>query len=370
MAPVVQSLKSSRYFEVKLVTTGQHIELVQSINEIFGIISDYPENIFEPGQSINEILTKSISCISRVIAKYEPDLVMVQGDTTTAMAGAIAAFLIGKKVVHIEAGLRTGNISTPFPEEFNRRVISLCTSIHFTATSKGKENLLSEGYHEKDIFTTGNTVIDSAKFIESILVDHSPTLAVQDFYLDNKEFILFTMHRRESWGEPMKDIFQAISKVAEENQDLNILFPVHPNPLVSNAAVEILGNLKNITLVPALDYVDMIQAISMCKFIITDSGGIQEEAPYFNKPVLVVRNETERSEGIASGCSQLIGTDGHSIYEATIRLINDCNLYESMATSINPYGDGLASERIRMVLEWYFSYSDSRPGDFIMDNNG
>lgn len=364
LAPVVRALKLNPNMDVMVLTTGQHPHLVETINELFGIRVDFKEDVFLPGQTINEILSKSLVCISRVIKENSPDLLVVQGDTTTAMAGAIAAFYCGKSVAHVEAGLRTDNISAPFPEEFNRRVISLCTSLHLAATVANKENLISEGVREENIFVTGNTVLDAAKFVANLDKKIVSRFDLDSFFRKEEEYFLLTLHRRESWGLPMKSILREIVNISIDFPEINILFPVHPNPILGALAQELLGDRKNVYLVPALDYVDMIQAISKSKFVVTDSGGIQEEAPFFKKPVLVLRNETERQEGIIAGCSKLVGTEGRKVYSSIHQLLSSEVELNRMILDFSLYGDGESSERILSIIEWFLGFSHERPKDF------
>lgn len=352
MAPIVKELERRKGITSVVCVTGQHREILDQVMEIFSVIPDYDLNIFQPGQSLSAITTKALLGMEKVLEKEKPDLVLVQGDTTTVFTSALAAFYQKIPVGHVEAGLRSGNIYSPYPEEANRKLTGILTNIHFAPTAKARENLLAEGYNPATIFITGNTVIDALKFTvkDNYKFDKVPLDSVQY----NKKVILLTTHRRENWGDPMKSIFQAVRRVVDENQDVEVIFPVHPNPKVRDVAQEKLGDHERIHLIEPLSYEPFCNLINRCHLVITDSGGIQEEAPTLGKPVLVARKETERPEGIEAGTAKLVGTDEEVIYRETSRLLHDEAAYEKMATAVNPYGDGHAAKRIVDLIEQHF----------------
>lgn len=357
MAPVVKELeKYPDKFEPIVCVTGQHREMLDQVLNIFSIKTNYDLNIMEKNQSLYDITSKSLDGIKRVIQKEKPDFVLVQGDTTTTFVGSLAGFYSRIPVGHIEAGLRTYNKYRPFPEEINRRLTSHIADLHFAPTERSKENLLIEGIEEEKIFVTGNTVIDALL----IMVEKQSSTESQEKWeryfdenigvsFNNRKQILVTAHRRESFEKDLENIFNALKEIATSN-DVDIIYPVHPNPEVRKRAKKILNNVKNVYLIPPLDYEPFIYLMSKAYIILTDSGGIQEEAPSLGKPVLVLREVTERPEAVESGAARIVGTNQLSVVEWTNRLLNNHEEYGKMAQSGNPYGDGCAAQRIVSTL--------------------
>lgn len=345
MCPLVIELKRRRCAEVLVCVTGQHRELLDSVLDVFGVVPDYDLAVMREGQSLFDVTTAVLSGMERVLTEANPDLVLVHGDTTTAFAAALAAFYRRIPVGHVEAGLRTGDLTAPYPEEFNRMAVSCLANYHFAPTAAAKENLLREGRPEERIFVTGNTVIDALAY--TVRADYThPVLEAAE----GRRLVLMTAHRRENLGAPMARIFDAVRKLALRHPELFIVYPVHPNPAVSEAAHTSLGGMDNIALIPPLSAVDFHNFMARAVFVLTDSGGAQEEAPHFGVPVLVMRETTERPEGIAAGTARLVGTDGDVILSSCETLLSDPAAYAKMAHAANPYGDGHASKRIADIL--------------------
>lgn len=350
MAPVIRALNKSDKIEHKACVTAQHREMLDQVLNIFNIVPDYDLDIFKNGQTLTDITINALSKLEGVIEDFKPDVILVQGDTTTVFAGGLAAFYNGVKVGHIEAGLRSGNIYSPFPEEANRKMTGVVTNYHFAPTETSKSNLLKEGYASENIFITGNTSIDALlEITKRDYVFENEVLKNMDF--ENKKVILVTCHRRENLGEPMKNIFYGLNKVVEENEDVELVFPMHLNPKVRELANEYFGKNKRVHLIEPLDYLPFANLQKKAYLIVTDSGGIQEEAPTLGKPILVTRCETERPEGIEAGTAKLVGVDRETIYRETTKLINDREEYRRMSIAKNPYGDGTAAEKIVKILE-------------------
>src|SRR6056297_271484 len=348
MAPVVKELESSNNIDHRVCVTAQHRDMLDQVLEIFDIKPDFDLDIFEHGQTLTQITCRAIQGLEGIFREFKPDIILVQGDTTTVFSGALAAFYHKIKIGHVEAGLRSGNMMSPYPEEGNRKLTRVLTHYHFDPTEEAKNNLLKEGYPEDKIFITGNTVIDALfKVADDDYKFENEFLKSIDF---SKKIILLTAHRRENIGQPMKNIFNAVRKAVKENKNVELIYPVHLNPKVRDIAREILGKKERIHLIEPLDYVPFVNLINKCHIVVTDSGGIQEEAPSLGKPVLVVRNETERPEGIKSGTAKLAGTEEEKIYKTLNNLINNENEYKKMANAVNPYGDGKASQRIKDIL--------------------
>lgn len=345
MAPLIQRLKQRTDVESFVCVTGQHRQMLDPFLRLFQIEADYDLDIMKPGQSLTEITTAVLTRLKEVLLSLRPDLLLVQGDTTTALAGALAAFYEKIPVGHVEAGLRTGNLMMPWPEEMNRKLISSLATWHFAPTQRAKENLQKEGI-QKGIFVTGNTVIDALFFTLQQLKNH-PALRTRSFdFLDpRRKLILVTGHRRENFGEGFASICQALRRIAERS-DVQIVYPVHLNPQVQGPVRSILANRDHIHLIEPLDYLDFVFLMDLSYLILSDSGGIQEEAPSLGKPVLVMREVTERPEAVEAGTVLLVGTDEERIVRETERLLDDSSLYLSMAHAHNPYGDGHAAERI------------------------
>ena len=364
MFPIISEIKKYPHLiDYRIIVSGQHREMLDQMLKIFQINTDYDLNIMEQGQSLSDITNNSLLGIEKILKKERPSMVLVQGDTTTTFTGALAAFYQKIKIGHIEAGLRTNNKYYPFPEEVNRHLTSVLTDLHFAPTKQSYENLLSEGVKREDIFISGNTVIDSLfLMIKENYVFREPLL--KDKKIFEKKIILVTMHRRENWGEPLRATCRAINKIIDEHSDVSVIFPLHKNPEIRRNVKGILQNRKNILLLDTLDYDDMINLMSKSYIILTDSGGIQEEAPSLGKPVLVLRDETERPEVIEAGVVKLIGTNEERVCSEVDTLLNSRDKYIEMSKSINPYGDGKASERIVKKILYNFNLIDKDSEEF------
>ena len=349
MSPVIKRLNDHDLIEHKACVTGQHREMLDQVMDIFKIKPDYDLNIFKGGQSLSEITTKSLIGLEKVIKEFKPDLLLVQGDTTTVFAGALAGFYNGVKIGHIEAGLRSGDLYSPFPEEANRKLTGIVTNFHFAPTETSRENLLNEGYDDSTIYITGNTSIDALLEVTSKEYKFENEF-LNNLDYDNKKIILLTSHRRENLGKPMENIFTAMKEIVEKHSDVEVVFPVHLNPKVRDIANKILGENEKVHLIEPLDYLPFAHLQKKAYLIVTDSGGVQEEAPTLGKPVLVVRRETERPEGIEAGTAKLIGLEKDNIFKQVDLLLNDSDEYEKMSTAVNPYGDGHASQKIVEII--------------------
>ena len=341
MAPVVKELESRKEIESVVCVTAQHRGMLDKVLNVFKIKPDYDLDIMKPGQTLTHITAEVLKGIEEVIVKEKPDLVLVHGDTTTAMAAALAAFYQQVKVGHVEAGLRTFDKYSPFPEEMNRQIIDRIADYLFAPTETSKENLgeiLNKG---QKIFVTGNTAIDALKTTVTELYEH-PDIK----WAEGSRLILVTAHRRENLGEPMRHIFKAIRRIVDEYKDVKVIYPVHLNPKVQEVAKEVLGDNDRIRLIEPLDVLDFHNFMERAYFIMSDSGGVQEEAPSLGKPVLVLRDTTERPEGIKAGTLKLVGTSTDSVYNAAKELLDDKGLYNRMSQAKNPYGDGFASKYV------------------------
>lgn len=341
MAPLIKELESRSEIKSIVCVTAQHREMLDQVLDVFKIIPDYDLNIMKKGQTLSEITSRVILGLEEVIIKENPDIVLVHGDTTTTFAGALAAFYNQIDIGHVEAGLRTWDKYSPFPEEMNRQMVDRMTDMFFAPTLVSKDNLLKEDIDENKIYITGNTAIDAMKY--TVNSDYSNELFD---WLGDSKFILLTAHRRENLGKPMENIFRAVKRVVEENSDVKVIYPIHMNPKIREIANSIIGDNNRIKIIEPLEVVDFHNFINRSYLILTDSGGVQEEAPSLGKPVLVLRNTTERPEGIASGTLKLVGTDENNIYTETIELIKNKKAYDRMSMASNPYGDGTASKRI------------------------
>jgi UDP-N-acetylglucosamine 2-epimerase (non-hydrolysing) len=351
MAPIVKGLKNDeKNFMTKVCVTAQHRDMLDQVLRIFDIEPDYDLNIFQNGQTLTGITCRALTGLEVVIEEYRPDLILVQGDTTTVFSGALAAFYHQVKIGHVEAGLRSGNLFSPYPEEANRMLTGVLTDFHFAPTINSKANLLREGYDENKIFITGNTSIDALQWVIQEDYKFSDDV-INKIDFKNKKVILLTSHRRENIGEPMENIFNAVKDVVVENKEVEVIYPMHLNPNVRRIAESILGNMDRVHLIEPLDYLPFTNLMSKCYLVVTDSGGVQEEAPSLGKPVLVVRKETERPEGIDAGTAKLVGVDKEIIYEELNILINNEEEYKKMACAVNPYGDGRAAEHIINVIK-------------------
>ena len=353
MCPLVKTLESDDRIESIVCVTAQHREMLDTVLEIFKVKPHYDLNIMSHGQTIVDVSNKVLSGVDKVIKECNPDIVLVHGDTSTTLNGALAAFYNQKPIGHVEAGLRTGDIYSPFPEEANRKLTGAIATLHFSATESNKANLEKENI-DKNIYITGNTVIDALiSVIDNDYKFEDKSLNNIDF--NNKKIVLLTAHRRENWGEPMKDIFAAVKEFVTKNEDVNVIFPMHKNPLIRELANESFKGVENkIHLIEPLEYVDFANLMAKCYLIMTDSGGIQEEAPALGKPVIVLRTETERPEAVEAGTVKLAGVKKEDIFSIADELINSEEAYNKMAHAVNPYGDGKACPRIVEHIVEYF----------------
>ena len=345
MAPLVLRLRQS--LEVKVCVTGQHRQMLDQVLGLFQIVPDYDLNLMKPNQNLANLTAEVLNGVTRILQKRKFDWVLVQGDTTSTMAGAMAAFYQKVRVGHVEAGLRTYNLNSPFPEELNRQVTSKMAQLHFAPTAESKQNLLKEGFSENNISITGNTVIDALLWV----LEHSTPLDLAlPIDLQQSRMILVTGHRRENFGEGFQQICEALQTIALQQPDVQIVYPVHLNPNVLEPVNRILSNLPNMHLLEPLEYPQFVHLMNQSALILTDSGGVQEEAPSLGKPVLVMRDTTERPEGVQAGTVKLVGANQRTIVDETIRLLNDSEAYRKMAFAHNPYGDGTASNKIMDAL--------------------
>ncbi|WP_426996756.1 non-hydrolyzing UDP-N-acetylglucosamine 2-epimerase [Pseudarthrobacter sp. N5] len=343
MAPIVQALKVSD-MECFVTVTGQHRHMLDQVNELFDIVPDADLNIIQPRQTLSSVLVKTIDGLDQLFAANRPDAVVVQGDTTTSTAAAIAAFYHSIPVVHVEAGLRSGDLFSPFPEEANRKITSQVASLHLAPTQVSKANLLRENVRPRNIVVTGNTVIDALLATVGKLVPFGdPNL--ERVGAEGTKVLLVTTHRRENQGDTMRGIGRALARLADADDDLTIVFPVHKNPAVREAVLPPLAGKRNVIITEPLAYGEFTRMLSLATIVLTDSGGVQEEAPSLGKPVLVMRDNTERPEAVAAGTVRLIGTDEHRIVAEVLRLLHDEKHFVSMANAVNPYGDGNAAKR-------------------------
>lgn len=348
MAPIIKELER-RNAQYKVLVTAQHRQMLDGVLEIFDIKPDFDLNIFKKGQTLTDITVETLRGLEEVFKEYLPDVLLVQGDTTTVFAGALAAFYKKIKIGHVEAGLRSGNLYSPYPEEANRKLTGVMTSYHFAPTEGNRQNLLREGFDDKDIYVVGNTVIDALHYaVRDDYKFEDEILNTLDY--ENKKIVLLTSHRRENIGEPMENIFQAVRDVVRENEDVEVVFPIHLNPKVREIAKRIFDGEDRIHLIEPLEYLPFSNLMKRVSIIMTDSGGVQEEAPSLGKPVIVVREETERMEGVLANTAILAGTKYENIYQSFTRLLHDKEFYNQMAHAVNPYGDGTAAEKIVKIL--------------------
>lgn len=346
MCPLVNELKTREGIQTLVCVTGQHRQMLDQVLEAFSVTPDYDLSVMKDRQTLFDVTANILLKIQEVLEAEKPDVVLVHGDTSTTFVTALACFYLQIPVGHVEAGLRTHNIYSPFPEEFNRQAVGIISQYNFAPTEMARDNLLKEGKPAERIFVTGNTAIDALKTTVRSNYTH-PELE----WAEGSRLIMITAHRRENLGEPMKHMFRAIRRVCDEHPDVKAIYPIHMNPVVRETAAEILGNDERIHIIEPLDVLDFHNFLSRSYLILTDSGGIQEEAPSLGKPVLVMRDTTERPEGIAAGTLKLVGTEEETIYHNFKELLENPEVYHSMSTASNPYGDGLASVRIADVLE-------------------
>ena len=363
MAPLVKELEKREEIESKVCVTAQHREMLDQVLEYFEIKPDFDLNIMKSKQSLTGITNRVLEGLEEVFIKEKPDMILVHGDTTTTFAGALAAFYQQINVGHVEAGLRTFDKYFPFPEEMNRKLTGSLADLHFAPTKGSKNNLLREGVNENDIYITGNTVIDAMQHtVDEDYIFENDELNKIDF--ENKKIIMITAHRRENWGEGIENICTALNKIVEDNKDVELVYLVHLNPVVKDVVHARLGGNDRIHLLPPLDTKETHNLMNKCFMVMTDSGGLQEEAPHLGKPVLVLRDVTERPEAVAYGTVKLVGTDVEKIVNEANELIQNRESYEKMSKSVNPYGDGKASERIADAILRYFDLSDKEVEEF------
>ena len=348
MCPLVKELQSREKLNTFVCVTGQHREMLDQVLNAFDIVPDYDLSIMKTKQTLFDVTINILEKMKEIFEVVKPDIVLVHGDTSTTFVTALACFYLQIPVGHVEAGLRTYNIYSPYPEEFNRQAVSIISNLNFVPTEISKENLLREGKNPETIHVTGNTAIDALKTTISNDYEHEHLK-----WASGSRLIMITAHRRENLGEPMRNMFRAIKRIVNETSDIKVIYPIHMNPVVREAAIEILGDTDRIRLIEPLEVLDFHNFLSKSHLILTDSGGIQEEAPSLGKPVLVMRDTTERPEGIAAGTLKLVGTDEEIIYKTFKQLLEDQNEYDKMSNASNPYGDGLASKRIADIITEY-----------------
>lgn len=346
MCPLVLELKKRGYIQTIVCVTGQHRQMLNQVLDTFSVVPDYDLHIMKENQTLFDVTINILEKIKNVLEKELPDVVLVHGDTSTTFITSLACFYLKIPVGHVEAGLRTYNLYSPYPEEFNRQVVSIISSYNFAPTELSRQNLIKEGKKPESIFVTGNTAIDALKTTVHFDYNHE-----QLEWAKGSRLIMITAHRRENLGEPMKHMFRAIRRVCDEHSDVKALYPIHMNPIVRETAREILGGDERIRIIEPLDVLDFHNFLAHSYMILTDSGGIQEEAPSLGKPVLVMRDTTERPEGIKAGTLKLVGTDEETIYQAFKQLLEEPDEYEKMSKASNPYGDGCACRRIADILE-------------------
>ena len=362
MAPLVQALAAREGFESLCCLTGQHREMLDSVMEIFGLRADYDLNIMQKQQTLSSITTRALLGMEQVLDEAQPDLVLVHGDTSTTFAGALAAFYHKIPVGHVEAGLRTYDKYSPFPEEMNRTLVGDIAALHFSPTAANAENLRREAVRG-EIFVTGNTVIDAMRTtVRGDFRFSDPALNALDF--ENRRVIVLTCHRRENYGQPMHDILRAVRRVVETHPDVEVVYPVHLSPAVRACAQEELGGVPGVHLIDPIDVEQMHNLMARCHFVMTDSGGLQEEAPALGKPVLVLRRETERPEAVAAGTVRLAGVEYDAVVRHACELLEQPETYRRRAQAVNPYGDGNACARIADAIAWHFGLQNEKPAYF------
>lgn len=360
MAPVVAALAASEHLAPVVAITGQHRAMLDQVNALFGITPTHDLDILRPRQQLEEITTRSLQGLSTVLRDERPDALLVQGDTTTCFSAALGGFYHKVPVIHLEAGLRTGDVYDPFPEEMNRRLTTQLASVHLAPTPTSRANLLADGIDPAAVYVTGNTVIDA---LLDVIARELPQQNLDLKRVRGRRTVLVTAHRRESWGEPMARTARALARIAREFPDVVLLLPAHLNPAVQEVLLPPLEGLENVVITEPLNYGDFATAMASATVVLTDSGGVQEEAPSLGKPVLVMRETTERPEAVTAGTVRLVGTDEACIVESVSRLLTDESAYAAMARAVNPYGDGRASRRVVQAIEHFFGVAD-RPTDF------
>jgi UDP-N-acetylglucosamine 2-epimerase (non-hydrolysing) len=365
LAPVILRLQQERsWCRTVCIATAQHRHMLDQVLDVFHIKPDYDLNIMKPRQSLAGITRNTIDALDRILVDEEPDMVLVQGDTLTTFVGSLAAFFRHIPVGHVEAGLRTNDKTQPFPEEMNRRLTSCISDLHFAPTATAKRALLREHIDPATVFVTGNSVIDALHL--AVRKKHRLSFpALRSAMSSGRRTILVTMHRRENWGKPMHAAAAALRRLALEFPDVQVVFPVHKNPIVREVVTPLLQDLPNVVLLEPLDYLDFVHTMAQSTLVITDSGGVQEEGPSLGKPILVLRDKTERPEAVAYGTVKLVGLDAERIYTTARRLLTRPAAYRAMAGAVNPYGDGRASERTVRIIKHYFHLASSPGGEFI-----
>ena len=362
MAPIVRALAHDDVLSPVVCVTGQHREMLDQVNALFGIAPDYDLDVIRPRQSLTHITTAVLQGAAEVIAKVAPRAVVVQGDTTSTYAAAMAAFYAQVPVVHVEAGLRTQDRYSPFPEEINRRLTTQLAALHLAPTTTSLDNLLREGIDRSSVVVTGNTVIDALHL--ALASDHqAPAADVTALLATERRIVLVTAHRRESWGAPLREIAQAVRQISEDHPDVLVVFPMHRNPVVREAVVPVLEGRQNVVLLDPLDYYDFTRLMSRAHVVLSDSGGVQEEAPALGIPVLVLRDNTERPEAVQAGTAALVGSSRTRIVESVRHLLTDAGHYARMSTAVNPYGDGQAAPRTVQALR-HLLLGEARPSEF------
>lgn len=364
MAPVVKAIEQDERLQSVVAVTAQHREMLDQVLQLFHITPDYDLNLMKQGQTLTDITAGVLRGLEAIFRQEQPDLVLVHGDTTTTFAATLAAFYQQIPVGHVEAGLRSGNLYSPYPEEANRKLTGVMAALHFSPTPEARQNLLRENADDRHIFVTGNTVIDA------LLATVKPTYSFADQALhalleSPGKKVLITAHRRENQGEPMAHIFQAVRRLHMALPEVQFIFPIHKNPKVRELATQILGDLERVHIIEPLDYEPFANAMARVDLIMTDSGGLQEEAPALGKPVLVLRDTTERPEAVKAGTVQLVGTDEDLIYHTAFTLLTDDAAYHKMANAVNPYGDGKACGRITAAIAYYFGLRAGRPENWM-----
>lgn len=359
MAPLVKAIEEDPRFESIVTVTAQHRQMLDQVMNIFDLSADYDLNIMKDGQTLAGITSRVIKELDQIFEEAKPDIVLVHGDTTTTFSASIASFYHQIKIGHVEAGLRTWNKYSPFPEEMNRQLTDVLADIYFAPTEMSKKNLLNEKRNVSDIYVTGNTAIDAMKYTISDQYSHSLLTNIGD-----KKIILVTMHRRENLGNPMRNVFKAINRIVERFDDVHVVFPMHKNPIVRKTVKETLIDCDQIHLIEPLDVVDFQNFANHSYMIMSDSGGVQEEAPSLGKPVLVLRDTTERPEGIEAGTLRLVGTSEDKVFVSAKELLEDNDIYDQMSKASNPYGDGFASQRILDAIAYSFGLTNEKPPEF------
>lgn len=364
MAPVVKAIEENENLQSIVTVTAQHREMLDQVLQLFQIKPDFDLNLMKKNQTLTDITAGVLHGLEEILRQEQPDLVLVHGDTTTTFAATLAAFYQQIPVGHVEAGLRSGNMYSPYPEEANRKLTGVMTTLHFSPTPEARQNLLRENANDANIFVTGNTVIDA--LLSTVKPQYQfADAALQELMDSPAQKVLITAHRRENQGEPMAHIFQAVRRLHETLPEVQFIFPIHKNPKVRELAARILGDLERVHIIEPLDYEPFANAMARVDLILTDSGGLQEEAPALGKPVLVLRDTTERPEAVTAGTVELVGTDEDLIYNTALTLLTDANAYHKMANAVNPYGDGKASGRISDAIEYYFGIRAEKPENWM-----